>query len=210
MSFTEIIINTFTGIISSGGYFAVMMLMVAESMILPIPSEAITPFAGFLVSTKEFTFTGALFFSTLGSLIGSLASYYIGKYGGNPLVKRFGRYVFLNEEHLLKTEEFFIHHGKKTVFFGRLIPVVRHFISIPAGIARMKLAPFIFYTTLGAGIWNAFLIAVGMVLGSNWTTIKQYTHILDIVIVGLIVLAVTWHFIHHLKKKKNTDTNIRI
>ncbi len=204
MSLTEFLINNFTQIIATGGYPAVLLLMAAESMILPIPSEAITPFAGFLVSTKQFSFTGALFFSTLGSLIGSLASYYIGKLGGNSFIKRFGKYMLLNEEHLLKTEEFFINHGKKTVFFGRLIPVVRHFISIPAGIAKMKITPFIIYTTVGAGLWNAFLIGVGMFLGTNWEDIKQYTHILDIIILIILIGGLVWHFVFR-KKKKNKD-----
>jgi len=204
MSITEGIINIATTIIDGGGYPTIALLMAAESMILPLPSEAITPFAGFLISQGRFTFVGVLVTSTVGSIIGSLASYYIGRYGGNSLIKRFGKYVFLNEEHLVKTEKFFVSHGRKTVFIGRLIPVVRHFISIPAGIAKMKLPTFILYTALGAAVWNSFLIWVGYILGDNWESIKNYTHYVDIVVVVAIIGLVAWHFIAH-RKKKNPD-----
>ncbi len=207
MSVTEIIINTATTIIASGGYSTITLLMAAESMILPIPSEAITPFAGFLVSQGKFNFVWVVVASTIGSLIGSLASYYVGKYGGNTVIKRFGKYVLLNEEHLVKTEKFFVSHGRKTVFIGRLIPVVRHFISIPAGIAKMKLPTFILYTTMGAAVWNSFLIWVGYILGDNWESIKNYTRYMDIIVATAIIAFIAWHFVAH-RKRKNSKTAV--
>ena len=133
-------------IISFLGYGGVFFLMILESMVFPIPSELIMPFAGFLIARGEMNFPLVIIFSTLGSLVGSLISYYIGKYGGNKVVLRFGKYMFLDETDLMKTEKWFSEKGEKTVFISRFIPVVRHLISIPAGIGKMDLKKFCFYT----------------------------------------------------------------
>jgi membrane protein DedA with SNARE-associated domain len=160
------------------------------------------PFAGFLISEGKMNFVAVIFISTIGSLIGSLLSYYIGKYGGNPLLKRFGKYVLLNESHLQQTEAFFQKYGGRAVFFGRLIPVVRHFISIPAGIARMNIAMFLLYTGIGAALWNGFLAYVGFVLKNNWHTLEQYTKVLDIIVVLAILSVIIYLFL----KKRPTHT----
>lgn len=200
MSITALIIEKVVALISLGGYPSLVFLMALESMVIPLPSEAVMPFAGFLISEGKMTFALVAISSTVGSVIGSVISYYMGKYGGNPFLKRFGKYVFLSEEHLVQTEKFFEKHGKKTVFIGRFIPVVRHLISIPAGIARMKISTFIFYTAIGAGLWNMFLAYVGYVLKNNWHTLEQYTKFLDILVVILLLGAVVWFFLKRRTK----------
>lgn len=199
MSITTLIIEKVVAFISFGGYPSLIALMAMESMILPLPSEAVMPFAGFLISEGKMTFTLVLIYSTLGSILGSLLSYYIGKYGGNPLLKRYGKYVLLNEEHLMKTESFFAKYGGRAVFFGRLIPVVRHFISIPAGMANMKISSFLLYTTIGAALWNGFLAYVGFLLKNNWSHLERYAKIIDIIVV-LGILGLVVYFLIHRKK----------
>ena len=200
MPITEIIIQYIAHLLSVGGSGWLFILMVMESMVLPVPSEAVMPFTGFLISTGQFSFLGVIFFSTLGSLFGSLTSYYIGFYGGTPFVKKFGRYFLLREDDLQKTERFFQKHGQKTIFISRFIPVVRHFISLPAGASRMNLGKFILYTTLGAGLWNAFLTWAGFALKENWNRIEQYTKYADYFILLAILIAITIIFSKRVKK----------
>ncbi len=203
MGLTDLLINTFTSIIDKLGYPGVWLLMVFESMILPVPSEAVMPFAGFLWFDHKMTFIMIALVSTFGSIVGSLISYWIGASGGRPLVRKFGKYLLLNEHHLDKTHEFFLKYGDKTIFFSRFIPVVRHLISIPAGIGRMGLKKFILYTTVGAAIWNSLLAYLGYLLGSNWEAIRKYTEILDIIIV-LAILFLVGYFLYKLRKNRAT------
>lgn len=207
MSITQFIVDIATHFIASTGYIGVAGLMVLESMIVPIPSEAVMPFAGFLISSGSFTFPGVVIASTIGSIIGSLISYAMGFYGGNKLVKRFGKYLLLNEEHLIATEKFFQKYGGKTVFIGRFIPIVRHFISIPAGIARMKLPLFLLATVIGAGMWNSFLTYIGFVLKNNWEVVHHYGKIIDIFIIILIIAAIVWVIYKYFKKHQTTKSN---
>jgi membrane protein DedA with SNARE-associated domain len=189
-------------VISSIGYFGVLILMIMESMILPIPSELVMPFAGFLISSGEMNFWIIVIFATIGSLIGSLISYYIGAYGGNRFVRRYGKYFLLNEEHLMKTEQWFSKKGELTIFIGRFVPIVRHVISIPAGIGKMSLKKFMFYTVIGAGLWNAFLTYIGFVLGNNWEEIKHYADYVSWAILGIIIIVGAYFLIKEIKKRK--------
>jgi membrane protein DedA with SNARE-associated domain len=199
MGLTELLIDTFTTIIDKLGYSGVWLLMVLESMVMPVPSEAVMPFTGFLWYDHKMSFILIAVVSTFGSIVGSLISYWIGAYGGRPLVKKFGKYLLLNEHHLDKTQEFFLKFGDKTIFFSRFIPVVRHLISIPAGIGRMGLKKFILYTIIGAAIWNSFLAYLGYLLGSNWGVIRRYSEVLDIIII-IAILAGVGYFIYKLRK----------
>lgn len=189
-------------IISSIGYLGVFLLMVFESMILPVPSELVMPFAGFLIASGEMKFLWIVVFATLGSLVGSLISYYIGKYGGNRFVKRHGKYFLLDQEHLMNTEKWFSKKGELTIFIGRFIPIVRHVISIPAGIGKMNLKKFMLYTVLGAGIWNAFLTYIGFVLGNNWESISQYSDYVSFGVLGIIIIIVGYFIIKQIKKRR--------
>ncbi|MCL5010893.1 MAG: DedA family protein [Patescibacteria group bacterium] len=190
MAIAEIIIQYITHLIGGGGYFFVFFLMILESMIFPVPSEAVMPFAGFLISQQKFSFLGVIFFSTLGSITGSLLSYYIGFYGGKPFIAKYGKYFLLRQGDLAKTENFFAKHGDKTIFISRFVPVVRHLISLPAGAAKMNVFKFSFYTVLGAAIWHAFLSWVGFSLKQNWQDIEQYAGFFGYFLLAVIAVAV--------------------
>lgn len=199
---TETILQLITNLISSGGYFFIFFLMVLESTALPVPSEAIMPFAGFLVYTGQFSFWAVIFFSTLGSIIGSLFSYYIGFYGGNPFVLKYGKYFLLKPDDLVKTENFFKKHGEKTIFISRFIPIVRHLISLPAGAVKMNVAKFSIYTIAGAAIWHTFLTWVGFSLKQNWQKFEQYTKYFDYIFLFAIIIAL----IIFITKRKRAKT----
>ncbi len=201
MAITGIIIQYITNLISSGGYFFVFFLMVLESMIFPVPSEAVMPFAGFLIFQQKFSFLGVIFFSTLGSIVGSLLSYYIGFYGGKPFILKYGKYFLLKQEDLTKTENFFAKHGEKTIFISRFIPVVRHLISLPAGAAKMNVFKFSLYTILGAAIWHTFLSWVGFALKQNWQKIEQFTSFLDYFFLAVIIAAIVIFIFKRHKKQ---------
>lgn len=202
MGITEFLVEHITALIAGAGYFGVTVLMALESMIAPVPSEAVMPFAGFLIVEGQFTFPGVVFFSTLGSIIGSLLSYYIGAWGGGPFVRRFGRYLLLNEEHLALTERIFSRYGEGMIFISRFIPVVRHLISIPAGVGRMNIVKFSVYTVAGAGMWNAFLTYVGYVLRENWSRVSRYSEVIDVFIVAALLLALFYFVVHHVVRAR--------
>jgi membrane protein DedA with SNARE-associated domain len=190
MALTEFLVEHIIKLIETGGYPIVAFLMVLESMVTPVPSEAVMPFAGFLVHEGKFSFELVILSSTIGSLIGSFLSYYAGAYGGKPFVKRFGKYFLLDLHDLELTEKFFKKYGEGTVFISRFIPVVRHLISIPAGVGRMNKSRFFFYTLIGAGAWNAILTYVGYVMKDRWKDILKYTEVLDMLIIFAIIILV--------------------
>lgn len=180
-------------------YIGAFVMMALESMIAPIPSEVVMPPIGMLVASGELSLAGAVLATSLGSISGSLLSYAMGYFGGKPAVLKFGRFLFLNEHHLELTERWFHRHGGITIFIGRFIPVVRHLISIPAGIGKMPLLPFCAYTLVGATIWNSILLWAGMWLGDNWQVILTYRKPLDAaVIVALLGFAAYFFYSHIL------------
>ncbi len=193
MGITQWIANTAVAFISATSYPGIFLLMVLESMVFPVPSEAVMPFAGFLIVDGQFTFTGVIIASTLGSIVGSLVSYAMGFYGGKPFIKRFGKFLLLDVHDLELTEKFFAKRGELTIFIARFVPVIRHLISIPAGLGKMKLGKFIIYTTLGAGLWNSFLAYVGFKLKENWSEVMKYSHVIDIVVVAVLGLAFLYY-----------------
>ncbi len=208
MGLTDRLIELAVNIIHATGYLGVGLLMVLESMIAPVPSEAVLPFAGFLVSSGEFSFITVVVVATVGSIIGSLISYALGYYGGRPFVVRFGRYALLNEHHLDITEQFFRRWGQPTIFISRFIPVVRHLISIPAGIGRMPLGRFVLYTTLGALGWNTFLTWVGVWLRDRWDVVGDYTHWGDVIIVAVLGFGVVWFVIKQWQSRSSSSAHI--
>jgi membrane protein DedA with SNARE-associated domain len=195
----------FTYIIEQMGYWGAAFLMALESMIAPVPSELVMPFVGFLAAEGKFSIPMAIVFTSIGSLVGSLISYYLGLWGGRPLVLKAGRYLFLNHEHLEWTERWFAKNGSWTIFVSRFIPVVRHLISIPAGLGRMNVWSFFIFTLVGATIWNTFLLYCGYKLRQNWTLVQQYSHELDIV-VGLLGVAALgiWAGVRYFRKRRTT------
>ena len=149
------------------GYPGIVILMAMESSVLPVPSELVMPPAGYLAAKGEMSFVVALACGVLGSVLGALANYYGAHWIGGPFLRRYGKYVFLSESALARSERFFAQHGEFSTFVGRLFPVVRHLISIPAGLHRMPLPKFIGYTALGALLWCTILTWIGYALGRN-------------------------------------------
>ena len=190
---TELISRIAVQILDATTYAGAFFLMALESMIAPIPSEAVMPFVGFLVADGKWNLWLALLATSAGSLAGSLASYWMGYYGGKPLVLKVGKYLLLNRRDLEMTERYFQRRqGLYTVFVARFIPVVRHFSSIAAGTGRMKLLPFALLSVIGATLWNGFLLYCGLRLREHWTVVQKYSHQVDIFIVILAVLGMAW------------------
>ncbi|MEN6318007.1 MAG: DedA family protein [Syntrophaceae bacterium] len=201
MGITEFIAQYATAFIDKTGYISVFVLMVMESMVFPIPSEAVMPFAGFLIAESKFTFTLVIAVSTLGSIVGSLLSYWIGLYGGQPFIERYGRFFLLDRDDLAATERFFKKYGNATIFISRFIPVVRHLISLPAGMGRMNLVRFSIYTIIGAGLWNAFLTVCGFYLRKNWEVVMQYSRIVDIVVLAVLIFGIAFFIKKHVSRR---------
>jgi membrane protein DedA with SNARE-associated domain len=200
MGITEFLIEKIVTFIDTTGYASVALLMMLESMVAPVPSEAVMPFAGFLIATGRFTFTGVIVASTAGSIIGSWLSYLMGYYGGRPVVTKFGRYLLLNHHDLDITERFFTKYGSITIFVARFIPVIRHLISIPAGMGKMKWFPFTVYTAIGAGLWNFFLAWLGYYLRNHWELIHEYSKPIDILMILLLILALVYFIRSHIRQ----------
>jgi membrane protein DedA with SNARE-associated domain len=177
-------------------------MMALESMVAPVPSEIVMPFAGFLVVRQRFSVAGGIIASSLGTIIGSLISYYIGKLGGYPLALRFGRYLLLDREHLETTVRWFEKRGDITILICRFIPVVRHLISIPAGVGRMHLVKFSLFTLIGGTIWNTILLFAGIWLGEHWDIIHKYSSQIDKIVVVLLVLVGLWWVARQRKRRK--------
>ncbi|MFA6473366.1 MAG: DedA family protein [Patescibacteria group bacterium] len=206
MGITDAIVHLATDIIQRAGYAGIGFLMALESMIFPVPSEAVMPFAGFAWADGTLRWFGIFLASTIGSLVGSWISYAIGRYGGRPFIRKFGKYFLLNEQHLDQTEAFFQRWGEKAIFVCRFIPVVRHFISIPAGAGKMHLGKFTLYTLFGAAIWNMFLTYLGFRLGSDWEKIQKYSHVLDIVVIAVIILGIVYLVYRKMRKGRNVTS----
>jgi membrane protein DedA with SNARE-associated domain len=207
---TEMIAQNATAFIAQTGYAGVFVSMVLESMVFPLPSEAVMPFAGFLIADARLTFAFVIVASTLGSITGSLISFTVGRYGGKPFIDRFGRYFLLNRDDLFATEHFFGKYGDITIFVCRFIPVIRHLISLPAGTGRMNVVKFTLYTIAGAGLWNACLTVCGFFLRKNWGTVMHYSRFADIAVVLLILVGIVFFIKKHLLRRKRFATGLPI
>ena len=188
--------------ISASGYLGIVILMGIESACIPLPSEIIMPFSGYLVFRGDFELFRVGLAGAFGCVVGSVPAYYLGLYGGRPLVERYGKYVLISHRDLDTADRWFDRYGDWAIFFSRLLPVVRTFISFPAGVARMNFSRFVAYTFIGSFPWCLGLAYVGMKLGENWDTLGVYFHRFDIVIGIVIALGVLYYFWHHLKGRK--------
>ncbi len=201
---TEFITEFAIKILDTAGYLGAALLMALESMIAPVPSEAVMPFVGFQVADGKWNLLASILATSIGSITGSLASYLMGYFGGKPFVLKVGKYLLLNKKDLEKTEKFFnARKGVITLFICRFIPVVRHFISIPAGIGKMSILPFLIATTTGATLWNCFLLFCGMKLREHWVIIQKYSHQIDIFIVLGMLIGVAIFIKTRLKEKQS-------
>ena len=182
-------------IISAAGYVGVVFLMAIESACVPLPSEVIMPFAGYLVSIGQFSLVGAATAGALGCNVGSTVAYYVAAKGGRTALERWGQYVLIGRAELERTDRFFARYGAVTVFFGRLLPVVRTFIAFPAGLARMPMLKFQIYTFLGSWPWCFALAYIGSVLGARWNsdpTFRKLFHDFDAVIAVVLLAGFAW------------------
>ncbi len=197
-------------IISSTGYAGVAILMAIESACIPLPSEIIAPFAGYLAFTGRFTLWGVVIAGGVGSMVGSYITYEIGKYGGRPFVEKYGKWILISKHDLDIADNFFAKYGNLSTFIGRMLPVVRTFISLPAGIARVKLPPFLIYSFVGSVIWTYILAYFGMKLGENWSTLRDKLHGFDTAIIVLLVLFVVWWIYRHIKNRASASAEATV
>jgi membrane protein DedA with SNARE-associated domain len=194
----QIVIPFLASLYGAVGYLGVLVAMAIESAMIPLPSELILPFAGFLVSDPAkiepltngpWSFWIVVVVATLGNTLGSLVAYAIGAWGGRPFLERYGKYLLIRPHEIEIAERFFARWGAQTAFFSRLLPIVRTFISFPAGVARMPVRTFVLYSTAGAFIWSTVLVWAGVQLGQRWTEIRRALQPFDLVIAVVAVVG---------------------
>ena len=185
------------GSISALGYSGVALMMAIESMCVPLPSEVIMPFSGYLVSQGHFTLLGITLAGAIGSLIGSIAAYWVGWWLEKDYLLKYGKYILITHHDLDAAEKFFSRYGDAAIFFSRMLPVVRTFISLPAGISRMNFKKFAIYTFLGSLPWCLALGYAGEKMGDNWDTLGGYFHKFDTLIVVVILIGIVWFLERH-------------
>ncbi len=190
------------GVIQTLGYGGVALLMAIESACIPLPSEVIMPFAGYLVSRGVMNLWLVSLAGAVGCVVGSIGAYYVGAWGGRPLVERYGKYILVSHHDLVLADRFFLRWGQLAVLIGRLLPVVRTFIAFPAGVSRMPMLPFLVYTFVGSFIWSLGLAWIGVVLGDNWQSLKVYFHRFDVLIAALLVAGVVWWIWRHVRSTR--------
>jgi membrane protein DedA with SNARE-associated domain len=189
------------------GYPGIFFLMAMESSVIPVPSELVMPPAGYLAQQGQMNMAIVIVCGTLGSLLGAYANYFAARYLGRPLLLKYGKYVWITEEKFAKVEIFFKNHGEVSTFIGRLLPVVRHLISLPAGLANMNHLKFSLYTLFGAGLWVTVLSYIGYIIGANQELIMRYSHQ---ALIGAIILSVTIAVVYigiYRKKKRSNTSN---
>jgi len=189
------------------GYIGIFLLMLLESCGIPMPSEVIMPFSGFLVADGKMLFWLIVAMGTLGNLVGSLLAYWIGYRGGRPLIEKYGKYILISKHDLDLADSWFKKYGDWTVFFGRLLPVIRTYISFPAGISKMDVKRFSVYTTLGALPWTALFACLGVKMGNNWDLIREKLHNFDLAIGILVVACIVLYILRHIKHSKREASN---
>jgi len=188
--------------ISTFGYTGIFLTMAIESACIPLPSEIIMPFAGYLVTTGQFTMLGVTLAGAIGNVAGSIVAYYAGVWGGRPLVERYGPYMLVSRKDIEMADRWFAKYGEAAVFFGRMLPIVRTFISLPAGIAGVNIYRFILFTFLGALPWCYLLAYVGVKMGEHWEQLKDYFHQFDIVIGVGLALAIGYFVWSHWPRRQ--------
>lgn len=194
-------------VIQSTGYAGIFALMAAESALIPIPSEVTMPFAGFLVFSGQFNFILVVLIGALANLFGSILAYLLGWWGEEHLVRNlirsYGKYLLISETEYDRSERWFRKFGEKIVFFSRLLPIVRTFISLPAGIAKMNFKKFVIFTFFGSLLWSGFLTYIGLILGKNWHSIEVYYRKFEIVVVLIFGALVVYYIYHKVSKLRH-------
>ncbi|HEX9916914.1 MAG TPA: DedA family protein [candidate division Zixibacteria bacterium] len=187
-------------LISYAGYWGIILAMTIESACIPLPSEIIMPFSGYLVTTGRFNLWMVSLAGALGCLVGSTVAYWVGVWGGRPFLSRYGKYILISHKDLDTADRWFSKYGDWAIFFSRLLPIIRTFISLPAGIARMNFTRFAIYTFVGSLPWCFALAYIGKILGENWDKIKIYFQRADLLIAILFLVAIALFIYRHIKK----------
>src|SRR5579863_9843214 len=195
----EAVAQFIVSFISTSGYLGIVLLMAIESACIPLPSEVIMPFSGYLVFAGRFNLGWVAVAGALGCNLGSAVAYYVGALGGRPLAERYGRLVLVSPRDLDRADHWFARYGNATVFFARLLPVIRTFIALPAGVARMNFWQFNLYTFAGSLPWCFVLAYAGLRLGARWDILRDYFHRFDAVIALALAAAALWFIYTHLK-----------
>ena len=188
--------------IDAWGYLAVVILMAMENACIPVPSELILGFAGYMVSAERMTFTGAMIAGMVGGMVGSIFAYVVGSTGGRKFVDKYGKYFFIKKSHVDLAQNWFDKYGIRAVFFSRMLPVVRTFISLPAGFARVNFKQFLFYTFAGSLPWTALILYAGVLLGDNWEYLLEIGHEFSIAFIVVSVVIIAWLYFRHKKKSR--------
>jgi membrane protein DedA with SNARE-associated domain len=186
-------------VISQMGLPGIVLLMAIESACIPLPSEVIMPFSGYLVFLGKYSLWSVGLAGAIGCVVGSIPAYYLGMYGGRPLIEKYGKYILMSRHDLDLADRWFERHGEATVFFARLLPVIRTFIAFPAGVARMEMKRFIIYTFAGSLPWCLGLAYIGMVMGEKWPTLREYFHKFDLLIGAVILAGIIWYVRRHFR-----------
>lgn len=202
------VVNFVVGIIADGGYVGVAVLMAVESAAIPLPSEIIMPFAGFLVYKGIFTLFGAALAGAVGSVIGSWVIYLIALRGGRPLVEKYGRYIFISPKDLDWADNFFRRFGTTATFVGRLLPIVRTYISVPAGIAKTPFWSFTLAAFVGSFLWSYFLAYLGLKAGEHWLELHNKFRGFDVAVALIIIVLAIWYIYRHVREVKAIDKTI--
>jgi membrane protein DedA with SNARE-associated domain len=200
-SLLQLIGSLIIAVISSTGYVGIALLMAIESACIPLPSEVIMPFSGYLVFTGRFKLLWVAVAGALGCNLGSAVAYYVGALGGRPLAEKYGRFVLVSRRDLDRADHWFARYGNATVFFARLLPVIRTFIALPAGVARMNFWQFNLYTFAGSLPWCLMLAYAGLRLGARWEILRDYFHRFDTVIGAVVLAAAIWFVYTHWKNR---------
>ena len=195
------IINWISAILADFSYAGVFFLMTIDSLNIPIPSEVVLAFTGFLVGRGEMNMHLAALTAGLAGVFGSLLSYTIAYFGGRPLIERYGKYLLIHKTDLAGAERWLEKHGELIFFFGRFIPVIRTFISLPAGILRARLVPFTLYTFGGTVVWSYIFIALGSSFGERWEVIEPVMKQFQWAVVGMLGMGIVWYVHRHVKKR---------
>ena len=198
----DFLANVIVQVIGYVGYGGTFFMMVLTACGIPFPSEVTMPFSGFAVFEGKLIFFWVIVAGVLGDLAGALCAYWIGYKGGRPLVEKYGKYILLSRHDLDMADRWFKNYGSATAFFGRMIPIIRTYISFPAGISKMDVKKFALYTVLGAIPWLVFLTYMGTIMGENWERIREYLHSVDLAVGIFIVLFLAWYIWRHIKHSK--------
>lgn len=198
----ELISHWIISVIETLHYFGVVLLMAIESACIPLPSEIILPFSGYLVAQGKFNLHIVAFLGAFGCVLGSAVAYYVGKFGGEKLIRKYGKYVLISPHDLEIATRWFQKYGQYAALFGRMLPIVRTFISLPAGIAKVEVKKFLTFTFIGSLPWCYVLVYAGQKLGENWASLRKYFHEFDYVIGAMILVGIIAYIYLHIRNNR--------